>query len=131
MKIGILTQPLCHNYGGTLQNFALQQILRDMGHQPVTLSLDFESFKEKLFLRALYCFRAITGSYKKNLIYVPRNVRFFEQHFRNFEKENINILRFKRNHVKQSDIVNNGIEALIVGSDQTWRKDYNPGNINL
>ena len=37
MKIGILTQPLHTNYGGLLQNFALQKFLRDNGHEPITL----------------------------------------------------------------------------------------------
>ncbi len=37
MKIAILTQPLHTNYGGNLQNFALQKVLKDMGHEPVTI----------------------------------------------------------------------------------------------
>ena len=37
MKIAILTQPLRYNYGGILQNFALQTVLRRMGHDVVTL----------------------------------------------------------------------------------------------
>ena len=37
MKIAILTQPLHTNYGGNLQNFALQKVLTDMGHEPVTI----------------------------------------------------------------------------------------------
>ena len=37
MRICILTQPLGANYGGILQAFALQKVLRDMGHQVTTL----------------------------------------------------------------------------------------------
>ena len=37
MKIGILTQPLHSNYGGLIQNYALQQILIRLGHNPITL----------------------------------------------------------------------------------------------
>ena len=37
MKIAILTQPLRFNYGGILQNFALQTILKRMGHEVITL----------------------------------------------------------------------------------------------
>lgn len=36
MKILILTQPLHTNYGGLLQAYALQQILKGMGHDVVT-----------------------------------------------------------------------------------------------
>lgn len=37
MKIGILTQPLQANYGGILQNYALQQVLKQMGHDVWTI----------------------------------------------------------------------------------------------
>ena len=37
MRIAILTQPLRYNYGGILQNFALQTVLHRMGHKVVTL----------------------------------------------------------------------------------------------
>ena len=37
MKIGILTQPLQNNYGGLLQNYALQQVLKGMGHEVETI----------------------------------------------------------------------------------------------
>ena len=37
MKIGILTQPLRNNYGGLLQNYALQQVLKGMGHEVETI----------------------------------------------------------------------------------------------
>ena len=36
MKMLILTQPLHTNYGGLLQAYALQQILKGMGHDVVT-----------------------------------------------------------------------------------------------
>ena len=37
MRIGIITEPLRNNYGGVLQNFALQVTLKKLGHKPVTL----------------------------------------------------------------------------------------------
>lgn len=41
MKIGILTQPLHNNYGGILQAFALQKVLKDMGHEVWTIDIPF------------------------------------------------------------------------------------------
>ena len=41
MKIGILTQPLHNNYGGLLQNYALQQVLKGMGHEVETIDHGF------------------------------------------------------------------------------------------
>ena len=37
MKVAIVTQPLMANYGGILQNYALQQVLKQLGHEPVTI----------------------------------------------------------------------------------------------
>ena len=37
MKIGILTQPLHANYGGLLQNYALQQVLIREGYDVKTI----------------------------------------------------------------------------------------------
>jgi hypothetical protein len=37
MKIGILTQPLHNNYGGLLQNYALQHTLRKLNCEPETI----------------------------------------------------------------------------------------------
>ena len=37
MKIGILTQPLHANYGGLLQNYALQQMLIREGYEVETM----------------------------------------------------------------------------------------------
>ena len=39
MKIGILTSPLKSNYGGILQNWALQQVLIKLGHKPLFLRI--------------------------------------------------------------------------------------------
>ena len=39
MKIGILTLPLNSNYGGVLQAFALQTVLKRMGHDVLEVEL--------------------------------------------------------------------------------------------
>ena len=38
MRIGIITQPLHTNYGGLLQNYALQSVLKKMGHEVITIN---------------------------------------------------------------------------------------------
>ena len=61
MKIGILTQPLQNNYGGLLQNYALQQVLIRAGHEVETLDqqnrrvgwLHFKLYRMKLNLMYL------------------------------------------------------------------------------
>ena len=52
MKIGILTQPLHTNYGGLLQNYALQQTLIRDGHEVETVDWNFKesnSIREMLY----------------------------------------------------------------------------------
>ena len=41
MRIGIVTQPLKANYGGVIQNWALQQVLKKMGHEPITIDYQY------------------------------------------------------------------------------------------
>lgn len=49
MKIAIITHSLRYNYGGILQNYALQQVLKQMGHEPCTVKvLRKDSFQTKL-----------------------------------------------------------------------------------
>jgi len=43
MKIGILTLTLHTNYGGILQAYALQTVLKRMGHEIVSYSFLFKS----------------------------------------------------------------------------------------
>lgn len=40
MKIAILTLPFHSNYGGIIQNYALQTILERMGHEVYTINLN-------------------------------------------------------------------------------------------
>ena len=57
MKVGILTLPLGHNYGGILQAWALQQTLKALGYDVVLLHRKHKvSLSENfnLFLRRLY-----------------------------------------------------------------------------
>ena len=48
MRIGILTHQLQSNYGGILQNYALQEVLRRMGHDPITLRTGIEDGQKEL-----------------------------------------------------------------------------------
>lgn len=131
MKIGILTQPLQNNYGGLLQNYALQQVLKEMGHNPVTLDYKSRSLPAwyELLCRSKGIVRHIISP-KNNPKpkYRPTNdeLDIIEQNTRRFINRSINRTNkciggedFKK------EVENRGIEALIVGSDQCWRPLYN------
>ena len=128
MKIGIVTHPLLHNYGGVLQAFALQEVLRRMGHSPVTID-----FLPEIISKTHYILAQL-----KTLIYyllLNRTRRFFPyskherlSEFKNFMDRYITltdrVCKYKSSILKKYDI-----EALIAGSDQIWRFDYNSPSV--
>lgn len=122
MRIGILTQPLKANYGGILQNWALQQVLIKLGHEPITIDLLPQPSLSRFILSTV-----------KSLIlwFIPsRRRKFIRWHYKRsplFEK-------FVENKIRKTDVCHRysmdlvqkyHLDALIVGSDQIWRPIYN------
>ncbi|MDE5642327.1 MAG: polysaccharide pyruvyl transferase family protein [Muribaculaceae bacterium] len=123
MNIAIITQPLGHNIGGMLQNWALQLTLKELGHQPVTLNYLNErkpGLKDMLRLHArnvrtlIRRMRGQFDRYKRvsDLQASPDNMAFI--------KREINVTEALA-HYRPLD----NIDAYIVGSDQVWRPRYN------
>lgn len=131
MKLGILTLVPYDNYGGILQGYALQTVLKRMGH-------DVTIFKTKLYnwvplnkkiLRILwwikdrYIYRKpemsclIPGSYWDYR--VARIKPFIDKH-----------IQFTHEFSSTNDLYKyqekNGYEGFVVGSDQTWRPCLSP-----
>lgn len=125
MKIGIVTQPLHNNYGGLLQNFALQQVLKRLGHEPKTID----------FVGRISFTRYLLSTCKQLLISVlkcrrPR-IKFYIPipTFRNpimTDFVNNHIDRTRTVHSYTKEIINEEhFDAIITGSDQVWRPIYN------
>lgn len=136
MKIGILTQPLASNYGGILQNFALQYVLRKMGHKPVTINHVYKPMVEKGWrngLRTMWRFvkRWLLGD-KSVLFYdVVKQVNFYRTGGaaqRRFVEKNISVVNVE--YPLQANVVSD-YEAFVVGSDQVWRPRYSPSLMNF
>ena len=131
MKIGILTQPLQNNYGGLLQNYALQQVLKAMGHNPITLdhkSREFPAWHRLLGHTKGVMLHILSPSKNPKPKYVPTNeeLNIIEANTRNFIERSI--IRTKKclgGEDFKKEVVDRGIEALVVGSDQCWRPAYN------
>lgn len=128
MKVGIVTQPLYANYGGILQNYALQQVLKKMGHEPVTLdympSLPFWRY-------CLYAGKTFL------LVFIPSK-RHPLKPYHHFLQRPAALKLFVDDHIAHTKTVASysarqlskyGIEAIVVGSDQVWRYKYNNENI--
>jgi hypothetical protein len=133
MKIGILTQPLQNNYGGLLQNYALQQVLKRMGHEVETV--DWYYAKPGVIKEFLLKAR------EKLLDYVHKTRRSHNYQLSNKEEAIIgkNTRRFvdkyltvsseKACHYRDFEKIEARklYDAYVVGSDQVWRPMYNYG----
>ena len=124
MKVGIVTQPLYANYGGILQNYALQQVLKKMGHTPITLD----------YMPSLSFGRYLLYAGKGLICCLLPSKRHHIKPYRRFLKRPEAIDTFVRNNIDKTNTIpsfskkvlsKNRIEALIVGSDQVWRYSYN------
>lgn len=122
MRIGIVTLPLEMNYGGILQNWALQQALKSLGHEPITIDAYqrfstphyvynwVRSWSKRLMGKKAYLPRRYKGAVRSE-----RTGRFIEKHI-------------TKTHVmwdyKRSVVIKYHLDALVVGSDQVWRRWY-------
>ena len=129
MRIGILTLPLHTNYGGILQAYALQTVLKRMGHEVVVFDTPNKAFLPPLWKLPLSFSKRIVLKFlgKTNRVFIERynnKVRsVITQHIQPFVDTYLHrkvIRSFK--DLKQEDY-----DAIIVGSDQVWRIIYFPG----
>lgn len=129
MKIGILTLPLHTNYGGILQAYALQTVLERMGHEVEVIDKPDQihrplwrnslTFAKRLALRAMG--KHISLNYQKEY-----NIR--ERAKRKYV--NVFIQKYIKRRIldKYNKISPNDYDAIVVGSDQVWRRAYMPEN---
>ncbi len=130
MKIGILTQPLANNYGGILQNFALQLVLKRMGHTPVTINIPYRKLEEKTNWPSFFWrfFKRIKGDKRILFINANKQMNFFNTPGQNqmiFIRKNLLV----ENAIDGSPVffqTERDFDAIIVGSDQVWRKAFSP-----
>lgn len=128
MRIGIYTQPLWYNYGGLLQAWALQTVLKRMGHYVVTFNPNLYmhlSWKKKCFVYLKRLYRIITG--KPGITSLRWEEKYNHEHdlkmqnLKPFIDNNINVKEY--NDVKELSPLD--YDVLIAGSDQVWRPKYN------
>lgn len=141
MKIAILTQPLHSNYGGILQAYALQSVLRREGHNVIIIDRckGYPSLKELVYRLGSFikCIIRLYIKHDKNFILcnpfikgsytVRRMPRYDNIKLREFINAEINkskpiySTRSLRKYIDKQQF-----NCIIVGSDQVWREDYSP-----
>ena len=124
MKIGIVTQPLLNNYGGILQNFAMQKVLQKLGHEPITIDYIPRMSRGrfvKVWIRNL--FYNLFHTTKRELP-KSRVGRVRQPYFAQFAEKHLAMTHAI--HKYSPKLVSEyGLEAVVTGSDQVWRPRYN------
>ena len=126
--VGILTvwQWICRqdNYGSLLQVYALQQVLKMMGYNPIVLrcaSDKEEAFREELKPPFYYWLKSLFSSNKKRRRAIER---YFQtrhpRHFMAFAQKHLNLSPFNFALDDFENIDLRKLDALVVGSDQVW-----------
>ena len=127
MKIGILTLPLHTNYGGILQAYALQTVLERMGHE--VFVLDKGQIRHLKVWEALWIYPkrfAVKYVKRKNIdIFAIRHHNkifpIISQYTQLFIDKYIHVLKVN----DFSKLNSHDFDAIVVGSDQIWRPEYN------
>lgn len=123
MRIVIRTLPLHNNYGGILQNYALQMALQKLHHTVETLDTGIESCPWWI-----YCLSWL----KTSLLFFTKKRRPFArikkkekrlENFESFVKSKLKTIEIAENKGKEKKCIADA-GAVIVGSDQVWRPKY-------
>lgn len=131
MKINIITQPLFLNYGGILQNYALQEVLRRFGHEAITINLK-QSTVSKYPRRRDFAYipinfwKHIMGKYNYPFLNphtVAVKVREMSGPLMNFVSAHIDCIDIDPPYSAETARLYPA-DLWIVGSDQVWRPIY-------
>ena len=128
MKIGILTFHCAHNYGAVLQCYALQETLKNMGHdvevinyRPNYLTRPYKPLNMHRVIRK-NLLKALEQLLIQIITWRKRTHRFRE--FVQFEKANIQLSKWTGS---TSQGMPQDYDIYIIGSDQVWNSSITHG----
>lgn len=110
-NIAIITLTRVQNFGNSLQNYAIQKTLDEMGYNAETIIYDFSTPKQNI---KKYLKRFL----KHNQISVKKEIVFTK-----FEHKNLRISKFK-NLCTHNDRAESHYDKYFVGSDQVWNPTW-------
>lgn len=126
MNIALINLPLDNNYGGNLQRFALVKVLQVLGHDVTHISLRFcfdVPLREK--------FISTTKSVVKTILNKHANFFYWKKADKRYQQSLAHIKPFYDRYIPHTSSIFNlqdfhewhKYDAVIVGSDQVWRKN--------
>lgn len=144
-KIAILTLPMCPNYGGILQCYALQTVLERMGCEVTVLNRKQVAPKLTFLLFVLRCVSMLKCVFRRHVLgrkewHVQKPWAEYYVPYRAQEGLWGNpcfLQAFVREHIHQTKPLFSSLElgqaaeeeqfdSFVVGSDQVWREQYAP-----
>lgn len=127
MKIGILTLAIAENYGGTVQAVALYRLLHAQGHEVVLIyKVPHVATWKKIVKKVLLAIPFHNIDNVKTLHELQQEWQVRKEFHRDFiEKEIFSISgNLETKQELECFVEKESFDAVIVGSDQVWRKDY-------
>ena len=126
-RIGILTFQRTTNYGAQLQNYALQEYLKQYNDLEVSVinyynkQIDFAERRTRI-----KDYKGKKGFVKFFLVGYQRKIKW--KNFEHFRKQYINLSNeYTKDNIKQCT---NKYDYFLVGSDQVWNTDITDNDFN-
>lgn len=126
MKIGIITLPIDTNYGGILQAYALQTILKRMGHDTYLITKNKLPFSLPIYMYPLCYGKRILKNLlgQKTAIFYEQKYQYEQKQIKQYTSIFINKYIKQKKYNDYSEINPSEYDAIVVGSDQVWRPQY-------
>ncbi|GAB6095186.1 polysaccharide pyruvyl transferase family protein [Desulfatiferula olefinivorans] len=129
MEVGIVTIHDHLNYGAALQAYALNRMIRRLGHGCRTVNFTRHRSGGRLSIRAAYPGARLSRFY--NAVHGRANQRF-EASFRSFLHDHIPLTEQVYTGFSELSAHPPSCDALVTGSDQVWQPkllDHDPGHV--
>lgn len=127
MKVGVVTFHNAHNYGASLQAWALQKVLKNLGTEPGIIHYHPESI-DRLYVPPKQDTLKKKAKYLLKKKYRNRvKAQVFKYHkYTKFIRDNFNLIGDYTTYDQLSK-ANLKLDAYITGSDQVWNSDHTNG----
>lgn len=127
MKVGVVTFHNAHNYGASLQAWALQRVLKNLGTEPGIIHYHPESI-DRLYVPPKQ------NTFKKKARYILKKKyrnrvkdQVYKYHkYNKFIRDNFNLIGDFTDY-EELKKANLNLDAYITGSDQVWNSDHTNG----
>lgn len=126
MKIGILTFHKAYNYGAVLQCYALQEVLKQRGHEVLIVDYRpklFDQYKLSTFFKRKNVIAILIGLFTLKFL----RIYIKNKRYENFISTKLNV---SCQVFKPDDIEKLGFDTVVIGSDQVWNtrvtRGYDP-----